>query len=100
MRSQTEFWRKHPALELAFTAIFTAGWFAGILVIIANGKFKFGRGANAVPITPANDPAAFWGIVGVLVILGIAAPAYNVPRIVRRLNEARSPEDSDSGTKY
>lgn len=99
MRSRTEFWRKHPALELAFTVIVTAGWFAVLLVIIAKGEFKLGRGANAVPITPANDPAAFWGIVGVLVILGIAFPAYNLPRIARRLKEERSHEDSDSATK-
>jgi hypothetical protein len=99
MSSRTEFWRKHPALELAFTVIVTAGWFTVLVAIVVKGEFKFGRGVNAVPITPANDPAMFWGTLGVMLILGIAFPAYNVPRIIRRLNARQDHGDSDPATQ-
>jgi hypothetical protein len=92
---RNEFWRKHPALEMVFFAVVTVGWFTVVIAIVAAGRISFGRGANAVQITTANDPIAFSAIIGVMTVLGIAAPAYNLPRIIRTLQNQRSPEDSD-----
>jgi hypothetical protein len=94
-RSRNEYWRKNPALELVFWAVLTVGFFCFVIAAITAGKINLGHGAKGVPITAANDPLAFWAIIGLLSILGIAAPAYNLRRIIRTRQSQRDTEDSE-----
>lgn len=93
--SRSEFWRKHPALELVFFAVLTVGWFTIVIAMVAAGRINLGHGANAVPITAANDPIAFSAIIGLMSVLGIAAPTYNLPRIIRNLQSQWDTEDRE-----